>query len=85
MKTRILKLINNERTNVRIASKKGVTTCTEGAVDICIEKNADFAHCGTYAYDYCIKEDHAACQQGADDTCYIDRTVCIGPGQEDNT
>lgn len=86
MKARILKLVNNERTNVRIASKKGyLGPCTGGAYDWCQSSSADKAYCGTYAYDYCSKQDYAACQEGADDTCSIDRTACIGPGQEDNT
>ena len=85
MKKRFLKLVNNERTNIRISSKKGYDRCTGGAYDWCSSSSTDMAFCGTYAYDYCSKQDYAACQQGADDTCSIDRTVCIGPGQEDNT
>lgn len=83
MKKHFIALVNNERTNVRIASKKGA--CTGGAYDYCKIPSYDLAFCGTYAYDYCSKEDYAACQQGADDTCGIDRTACVGPGQEDNT
>ncbi len=82
MKSRILKLINNERTNVRIASKKG-DSCLRGAVDICIEE--DHADCSLYAYDSCIK-DHAACQEGADDICNVDNNApCMGPGAYDRT
>ena len=82
MKRHAIKLVNNERKQVRVVSKKG---CTGGATDFCSVSTYDSADCGTYAYDYCSKQDYAACQQGADDTCSIDRTVCIGPGQEDNT
>lgn len=84
MKKHFIALVNDERTNIRIASKKGAN-CTGGATDICYVSAYDLAHCGTYAYDKCTKQDYAACQQGADDTCSIDRTACIGPGQEDNT
>lgn len=86
MKTRILKLINDERTNVRIASKKGYGACTGGAVDICPSASTDLAFCTTYAYDYCSIKDRSACSEGADDTCGYDTgTSCKGPGQEDNT
>lgn len=85
MKTRILKLINDERTNVRIASKKGYGNCTGGAYDWCQSQSVDKAFCGTYAYDKCTKEDYAACQQGADDICVIDTTRCVGPDKFDIT
>ena len=78
---RTLKLINNERINVHVASKKAVTGCDGTSVDIC--KGLDYAHCRTYAYDKCTVKDLAACQEGAEDTCSIDRDACIGAGSND--
>ena len=84
MKTRILKLINDERTNVRITSKKGAySECTGGAYDRCPSVSTDMAFCGTYAYDKCTKEDYAACQQGAHDECGYDYKACVGAGVTD--
>lgn len=85
MKTHILKLINNERTNVRISSKKGYSICPSNAYDYCPSVSTDMAMCGTFAFDRCTKKDYAGCQEGADDTCTIDTTACVGAGQEDNT
>ena len=78
---RTLKLINNERINVRVASKKAVFTCDSTSEDICW--HIDNAHCGTYAYDKCTVEDYAACQEGAEDRCSVDRDACIGAGGND--
>ena len=78
---RTLKLINNERINVRVASKKAVTQCDSTSKDYCY--SYDYAHCGTYAYDKCASQDYAACQEGADDICSIDRDACIGAGSRD--
>lgn len=86
MKTRILKLINDERMNVRVASKKAYGNCPANSVDICPSQYADLAFCSTYAYDKCTQKDYAACQQGADDICKIDSNApCIGAGQLDYT
>lgn len=86
MKKHILTLINNERTNIHITSKKGYSNCTAGAYDWCPTVSTDLAFCsGVDSYDKCTKLDYAACQQGADDTCSIDRTACVGPCAEDNT
>lgn len=79
MKKHILKLVNDERANVRIVSRKG---CTEEAVDICYV--IDAAHCSINAYDICNK-DYEACFVKADDICGIDRTNCFGPNVCDNT
>ena len=78
---RTLKLINNERINVHVASKKAVTGCDSTSEDICT--NLDYAHCGIYAYDKCTVKDLAACQEGAEDRCSIDRDACIGAGSND--
>lgn len=84
MKTKFLRLVNNERMNVRIASRKGdYRNCTGGAVDICPSQSMDVAFCGTYAYDKCTVQDLAACQDGAHDRCTIDREACYGPGEVD--
>lgn len=87
MKTRILKLINDERMNVRLASKKGdYRHCVANSVDICPSVSTDLAFCSTYAYDECTKADYAACQEGADDKCRIDSNApCIGAGKLDYT
>ena len=79
---RTLKLINNERINVRVASKKAASGCDGTSVDVCPGSN-DYAHCGTYAYDKCTSQDYAACQEGAEDRCSIDRDACIGAGSRD--
>ena len=80
MSKKMIRLINNERINTKIASQKA---CSTGADDHCVYE--DNAHCTTYAYDYCHK-DYAACRNGADDVCYAnyDYTVCVGPGTEDS-
>ena len=80
MKKRFIKLINDEKLSKKLTSAKA---CTEGARDYCPVPE-DYADCTTYALDSCRKEDHAACYDGADDTCSIDHTVCFGPGAEDN-
>ena len=80
MSKKLIKLINGERINTRIASQKA---CTENATDICTHE--DNAECAAFAYDYCHK-DYAACRNGADDVCYAnyDYSVCVGPGAEDS-
>lgn len=86
MKKHILKLVNNERTNVRITSKKGYSNCTAGAYDWCPSASTDRAFCsGPQAYDYCSVKDLYPCLAGYDDTCSIDRSMCVGLGQADNT
>ena len=83
MKKKLISLINNERTNIAIHSAKASGNCTVGATDICSYE--DYAHCTTYAYDYCGK-DYTACHNREDDICYnIDTTVCFGPGVVDIT
>lgn len=78
MKKKLISLINNERTNIAINSAKASDDCTVGATDFC-STNEDYAHCTTYAYDYCGK-DYAACYDGVDDICYnIDTTFCPPP------
>ena len=76
---KILKLVNNERTNSKLASQKA---CEAGSVDTC-PVSYDYADCATYAYDECIKEDHAGCYDGADDICGNDIDACSGAGVDD--
>ena len=47
MSKKLIKLINGERINTRIASQKA---CTENATDICTHE--DNAECAAFAYDY---------------------------------
>ena len=69
MTKKIIKLINNERTNAHIMSRTA-STCTGGAYDYCSTTAEDLAECTTYAYDKCGK-DYSACSQGADDVCMV--------------
>lgn len=83
MKKKIIKLINAERLNISITSKKALATCTEGAYDYCSIE--DHAACSTYAEDECGK-DYAMCFDGAEDYCEVaDYTVCHGALAEDYT
>lgn len=83
MEKKIIKLINSERLNTRIASEKSAV-CYNGGKDICTW--IDNAACYNYAFDSCGK-DYRACSDGADDYCsYIDNnTPCSGAGQDDIT
>ena len=84
MKKHILTLINNERTNIHITSKKGYSNCTAGAYDWCPSQSTDLAFCsGVNTYDKCTKLDYVACLQGATDLCSVDRCICVGAGEED--
>ena len=74
-----LKLINNEKRNVRILSAKACITdnaaCSNGATDIC--QSLDYAGCyGIYTYDYCKYVDVASCSNGAFDRCEYDYVGC---------
>ena len=86
MSKKLIKLINNERMNLSIKSKKAVddnALCKPDSVDICTY--IDNAACSTYATDECSK-DYAACMEGAWDICsavYRDTDLCIGAGVTD--
>ena len=82
MKKRIIKLINNERKNSKLASSKA---CDSTSTDIChtldsghcsihsfdeCDKDYSGGGCTSYGYDYCNK-DHAGCTGGYD-RCGID-------------
>ena len=81
---RFIKLINNERINSRIQSKKADATCSVGADDYCGQY--DQAACTAYALDKCARYDLAACVEGAHDYCEsytYDTEACVGPGVTD--
>lgn len=86
MNKKIIKLINNERMNLSIKSKKALddaARCKDDSVDICAY--IDNAACSTYATDKCNK-DYAGCMEGAWDICtavYRDTDLCIGAGVSD--
>lgn len=78
MKKKIIKLINNERTNKKITSVKG---CDATSTDYCYE--LDHAECTVYAYDDCSK-DYEGCSSSANDLCALDfYSDCIGSGVTD--
>ena len=76
---KILKLVNNERVNFKLVSRKA---CDSTSTDIC--PHIDYAACSSYAYDECSKEDYAGCYQGADDICTYDAEACGGAGGYDD-
>ena len=81
---KIIKLINNERTNEKIQSKKATydnACCEADSVDICAV--VDYVACTAYAIDKCNK-DYAGCTTEAWDICDRDFTVCSS-GQYDYT
>ena len=77
---KVIKLVNNERVNSKLMTSKA---CDSTSIDVCVF-HQDYAECRNYAYDYCVKEDHAGCYNGSDDTCTIDTDACSGAGTEDN-
>ncbi len=85
MKKHILNFVNNERTNVRVTSKKGYDRCINGAYDYCPSYSEDLGICSNYAYDECSVKDKAACSNGGDDICTIDlgSDGCQAPGTRD--
>ena len=83
MKVKFIKLINNERKDPKIASKKA---CDSGAIDVCF--NVDSAECsGFNVLDKCYNKDVGySCGGNSDgDLCraYIDRDGCYGFDEED--
>ena len=81
---KIIKLINNERTNENILSKKATydnAYCKSDSVDICTV--VDNVACTAYAIDKCNK-DYAGCTTEAWDVCDRDFTACAS-GQTDYT
>lgn len=67
---KIIKLINDERINVKIQSSK---SCDTISYDLCAVY--DGTSCASYSYDKCNK-DYAACTGGATDTCEKDYASC---------
>ena len=73
---KFINLINNERTNTRVLSKKAVEDnafCKADSVDVC--SLIDNAACYAIANDQCNK-DYAACSGEAWDLCGIDYAGC---------
>ena len=66
MKTiKVIKLINNERINRRIAAIKA---CDSSSTDICANVKYDFAQCTISSYDLCVK-DYVGCTNNTVDYC----------------
>lgn len=83
MTVKFIKLINNERKNPKIASKKA---CISYALDACF--NVDTAECsGIHVLDKCYNKDvgYSCGGQSKGDLCYayIDRDGCGGFNEED--
>ena len=80
---KVIKLINDERIDRRIASAKA---CVAPAIDICGKENYDFADCSVSATDVCVK-DYAACTSNAFDYCGgadgKDYHMCYAPNSYD--
>ena len=93
MSKKVIKLINNEHENSKVALKKA---CDATSVDICTyidtgncTKHAedrcqkDYDGCSAYAVDVC-STDYASCEKGATDYCSaMDLEACTGAGAED--
>ncbi len=73
---RIVKLINNERTNTKLEMPKA---CDSTSYDVCKVDEHDYAQCIVNSYDYCNK-DHAACFNNGYDYCdtFRDTDLCTG-------
>ena len=80
---KIIKLINNERLNSAIVSKKA-DECTTGSYDYCTNQAHDVSACTTMSYDYCGK-DYTSCREHAYDLCtqVDDDRPCSGEGASD--
>ena len=77
---KLVKLINNERNDRRIASAKG---CTGLSTDTCT-RNDDYAECTVNSYDVCGK-DYAGCFDNSYDFCsYKDTDACGNFGHDYN-
>ena len=79
---KFIKLINDERSTIKIASQKAAS-CETGSYDYC-HYNVDNSPCTANAYDYCGK-DHTSCREYAYDYClYVDDDrPCSGQGASD--
>lgn len=72
---KIIKLINNERTNPVISAKKA-DACDAQSTDTCYSLTADFGDCYNHSYDVCNK-DYAGCHSESYDYCTnIDEDAC---------
>ena len=81
---KFIRLINNERQNLKILPNKALVSCDSTSIDTGGGEN--HAGCAIYAYDKCSTYDLAACIQGAHDYCEgtYDTKACIGPGVVDD-
>ena len=73
LKKRVIRLINNERTDVKVRSSMA---CDPTSYDICGYQ--DKYQCTTYSYDYCGHKDASACHNYGYDFCsYNDGDTCF--------
>ena len=78
---KIIKLINHERSNTAVVSKKALY-CDSDSFDMCSKD--DVSGCTSYSYDNCGK-DYTSCRQYAFDYCanLDDDRPCSGQGASD--
>jgi len=62
---RIIKLINNERTNRTLSATKA---CDASSTDVCAVQTHDYAECTISSFDLCVK-DYAGCTNNSIDYC----------------
>ena len=74
MKTKYIKLINNERINQKVISSKA---CDATSDDVCFVENHDYAECTVNSFDECYK-DYAGCFENGYDSCNTDYATCSG-------
>ena len=93
MSKKVIKLINNECVNSKLASEKA---CDATSIDSCLYMDygeciihsedtcrKDYDGCKEYAMDVC-STDYASCEDGATDYCSAtDLELCTGAGAED--
>lgn len=73
---RIIKMINNERLNVKQQPQKA---CDSSSTDYCT--SIDHSSCTINSYDYCQK-DMAGCTNDSYDHCTSDYITCL-PSKQD--
>ena len=76
---KIIKLINNERTNKILNASKA---CDTTSTDIC--SRIDKAECTVNSIDKCVK-DYAGCFEHSSDACVFYDTTACGPNGYDVT
>lgn len=65
MSKKIIKLINNERTNRKLSASKA---CDTTSTDVCAKTEFDYASCTISSFDLCVK-DYAGCTNNSIDYC----------------